>query len=349
MEKGGRVAVIGAHPVRAAVPWAALLASVACGPPREVMRMSSAGATRPAVAAEVEALDPSAPHAWLYRVSGGDAAAPSYLLGTMHLGVTFRDAVPEPLDSTLFEARAVVMEVDLREAERFFASAPASPRPRREWLDRTLPDETWARLVTELGGRAPPEILRQLPPGALTLYLEQVRMAEVEAIEDGRTPVPGATSSTRLDRSIFQWAVSAGTPIVALETTEEALAAFASLEAVDATEALRAVLDDPEAARADARRLRDAYLSLDEARVLSVLAEMPDDARHAMLDVRNHAWMANLVPQIRSGDAFVAVGCGHLVGAGSVRELLEAEGYVVERVLGDGGLEPSGRADIRIH
>ena len=289
-----------------------------------------------------------APRAWLYRVTGGGAPSPSYLLGTMHIGITFRAAVPSPLDSTLIDARTVVMEIDMREATRFFQEAPRTRTPRRQWLDRALPAETFARLSAELARMAPPEMIRQIPAGALANYLLQVRMAEVEAVEDGRTPIAGATSSARLDRSIFNWAIASGVPFVALETTEEGLAAFAGGEPAAAVEALRAMVDDAEGARAQARRLRDAYRSLDEAQLLAVLAEMPEDQHQRVFHVRNAAWMRNLLPALEGGGAFVAVGAGHLVGEGSVIELLRAQGYQVERVLGDGGLTPSERTGVLI-
>lgn len=329
---------------------ACVLLVTSCGGAREPLRLSSAGSVRLEEAEPERATtaEDTAPHAWLFRVSGGDSAAPSYLLGTMHIGITFRNAVPSPLDSALFDARSVAMEVDMREAERFFREAPpARPRVRRARLDRAMSHDAWEHLTTELS-RVPVEILRQLDPGFLTLYLSQVRMAEVEAREEGRTPVPGAVSSTRLDRSIFDWTIAAGVHFVALETPEEAMAAFAGLESTGAIEALERMVLDPEEARLDARRLRDAYLSLDPTNLLPILEEMPVEARTAMLDVRNQAWMQNLLPLIQAGRAFVAVGCAHLLGHGSVIELLEAQGYTVERVLGDGGLLPSERSSILV-
>lgn len=254
-----------------------LACGIACGPPRPTLRLASAGSVRieePPPSDAVVMPEDHAPHAWLYRITGGDSAAPSYLLGTMHIGVTFRHAVPTPLDSSLFDARSVVMEVDLREALRYFREAPPR-RTRRPRLDRLMSRESWQHLVAELEHIAPVEILRSLDPGFLALYLQQVRMAEVEAREEGRAPIPGAVSSTRLDRSIFDWAIAAGLPLVPLETPEEAMAAFDGLDAGDAIEALELMVDDPEEARLEARRLRDAYLSLDESNLLALLSEMP--------------------------------------------------------------------------
>ena len=60
--------------------------------------------------------------------------------------------------------------------------------------------------------------------------------------------------------------------------------------------------------------------------------------RHATFTVRNRAWLERLLPELRRGGAFVAVGLAHLVGEGSLLALLRAEGLVIERVTGDGGL-----------
>jgi len=336
--------------VRALMLLVVLVAAGGCGGARAPLRLSSAGAVRPrgevapARAAAVE--EDFTPRAWLFEVRGPTGTRPSYLLGTMHIGVTFRAAVPTPLDSALFDARVVAMEIDIREATRFFREAPRSTLPRRSWLDRALPRETWQRLVTELSRVAPPEIVRQIHPGALTNYLSQVRMAEVEALEDGRAPIPGAISSTRLDRSVFDWTIRTGIPFVALETPEEAMSALASMNRGDAVQALVQMVDEADEARLEARHLRDAYRSLSEERVLEVLSTMSPEDHAILFDQRNLAWMAHLLPEIAQGHAFVAVGLGHLLGPGSVVELLRAEGYTVERVLGDGGMHPTERTDV---
>jgi len=284
-----------------------------------------------------------ATRAWLYRVSGGDSAAPSYVLGTLHVGVSFRRALPRPLDRALYDARTVVMEIDLHEAQRYLRSPHPSARGPSLRLDRALPRESWMRLTTELAFVARPEELAQVPAGMLAIYLRQVRMAEVEAADDGWPRLPGTASPTHLDRWVFDWAMQWCVPFVALETPQETVAALSTVERASPVEAIRSMVDDPEHARMEARRMREAYLSLDEARIDAVLSGMSEEERHATFMLRNRAWMERLVPEIREGSAFVAVGLAHLVGEGSLVELLRAEGYTVERVLGDGGLStPEG-------
>jgi len=289
---------------------------------------------------------PSAPRAWLFRVHGG--ASPSFLFGTMHVGVAFPRALPPPLDSSLYAARTLVMELDIRDAARFLRGAPRVRRSRSAWIDRTLPRATWSRLCAELSYVAGPEEIAPLPAGALAAYLRQVRMAEIESVEDGWDRIPGTASPTHLDRWIYDWAEAWRMPIVALETPEEAVAALSSVPGPAALATLRSIVDDPETAREEARRLRHAYLSLDEAEVLEVLSAMGPEEREATFHRRNEAWLTRLVPQLREGNAFVAVGLAHLVGEGSLVELLVREGFTVERVLGDGGIAPTERAADRV-
>lgn len=302
--------------------------------------------TPPAESAVAEAPEVDArPRAWLYRVRRAETA-PSYVLGTMHVGVAFPRALPPPLDSTLYAARTLVMEIDLREAARFFRTAPRVRRARSRWIDRTLPRATWSRLTAELSAVASPEEIARMPPGLMAIYMRHVRMAEVEAADDGWERIPGTASPTHLDRWIFDWAVSWEMPVVALETPEEAVAALSTYVHGNALDTLRAVIDDADGARAEARRLREAYLSLDEAQVLAVLSDMSVEERHATFIVRNRAWLRNLLPVLDAGGAFIAVGLAHLLGEESLLALLRERGYEVERVLGDGGIAPTeGAAD----
>lgn len=296
--------------------------------------------------APVGPVAPAAPRAWLYRVEGGGPT--SYLFGTMHVGVAFPRALPPPLDSALYGARELVMEIDIRAATRFLREGPRVRRSRSDWIDRALPRETWSRLCSELSWVAAPEQIAPLPAGALAAYLRQVRMAEIEATEDGWDRIPGTASPTHLDRWIYDWADAWRMPIVALETPAEAVEALSAVPRPSALATLRHIVDDAESAREEARRLRHAYLSLDEAEVLDVLSAMSPEEREATFHRRNEAWLARLLPELREGSAFVAVGLAHLVGERSLAALLEREGFTVERVLGDGGLVPTEGAEDRV-
>jgi uncharacterized protein YbaP (TraB family) len=312
------------------------LALAACGP-RTTFHTTSAGTIEhPDVdAGPAPVVETQLPvHAWLWRISGGDAASPSYVLGTMHVGIRLADALPHPFDEHLHEARALVMEVDMNAArEAMTAAAQTTTRRRGPTLDRALGRESWPRLTAELEGIADPEVLRRMPPGQVLLYLEQVRLAEVEAAEEGREPIRGMPSSARLDLTIYDWAVAQGMPIVALETPEQAMHVLDAAPEAETLASLHEMIDDPTQARERVAGVRGSYLSFDEeALQRRILDEMTPAEHDALFVQRNRAWDAALVAQIQQGNAFVAVGVGHLLGEGSVLEALRAHGYTVERL-----------------
>jgi uncharacterized protein YbaP (TraB family) len=105
------------------------------------------------------------------------------------------------------------------------------------------------------------------------------------------------------------------------------------------------MIDDPERARAEARTLRAAYLSLDEARIGGALEVMSEAEREATFSLRNRLWIERLTPVLEEGGAFVAVGLGHLVGDTSLVSMLRERGYRIERVSGDGGFAPREASD----
>lgn len=285
------------------------------------------------------------PRAWLWRVGGCGAASPSYLLGTMHLGVRFSDALPSPLDEALYGARAIAFEIDLREPDVVpDADAPVDVAP----LDERLPPATWALLRAELDGIVPEGVLRSWSPGRVASYLHDVRMAEAEAEAEGREPVRGVATSARLDQSIFTWAVSMLRPIVALETLRERHEAMDGVYPAGADiTALFDLVEDPAGSRRAADRARRAYVDLDVVAVEAhLLGSFSPAEREGVLVRRNRIWLPRLLAEVRAGSAFVVVGLAHLLGEGSVLGLLLGEGCSVERVVGDGGFVADERPPV---
>jgi len=124
--------------------------------------------------------------------------------------------------------------------------------------------------------------------------------------------------------------------VVALETPEQAMAALAAVSSGSALDALRALVDEADAARTASRALRAAYLGVDEAQIVALVAESSPDFREILLLGRNRAWMERLVPELEEGSAFVAVGLAHLLGDDSVLAMLAERGFTVRRIGGAG-------------
>ena len=127
----------------------------------------------------------------------------------------------------------------------------------------------------------------------------------------------------------------AGKAIGALETRGGQFAAFARLP--EASQRLL-LLHAAGAARDPAsgyRRLLAAWAAGDEGALAATIAPLRGDPAiiAALVTERNARWASAIVRRMaRPGRVFVAVGAGHLVGAGSVVAMLRARGWRVERV-----------------
>ncbi len=106
---------------------------------------SPAPAAEPAPA-EAPAAAPGRPWLWEVRPAGG--GEPSFLLGTIHLGVPLTDALPGGHGERLARARVVIVEMDtVSGAEDML---PLMTLPAGASLRRMIPAPTWERLRREV-------------------------------------------------------------------------------------------------------------------------------------------------------------------------------------------------------
>jgi len=188
--------------------------------------------------------------------------------------------------------------------------------------------EERAAAFAEVAGRygAPMQNFEPLRPWLAMLSLSQAAYAQA-----GFDPTSG------VEPVVLAAAAEEGDAIAYLETAErqiEALASLdeeemlgnfdASMEQFDNLE--QQLLDSVEAWRVGDIDGLDALL-LEEART------MAPGAFEAIFTKRNAEWVVDIKELMAGeGDYFIAVGAGHLVGEASVVEMLEDEGFAVERV-----------------
>ncbi len=127
----------------------------------------------------------------------------------------------------------------------------------------------------------------------------------------------------------------AGKALGALETRDGQLRLFDRLPGtVQRVLLVQAAIDAQDAARGYAQLFK-AWAAGDEAALAATVAPLRRNPAigKALLTDRNARWASVIVRRMaRPGRVFVAVGAGHLVGPGSVVELLRKRGLKVERV-----------------
>jgi uncharacterized protein YbaP (TraB family) len=268
------------------------------------------------------------PEHTLWRVQTNGEGGVAYLLGSLHL--MRRDdtyPLPEVMQSAFASADVVAFELDLdaaREGAARMVERGLPGAPGRTVAD-ALPDSTEQLLHTQLDslGLSITPFLRMEPwLAGMVLPAAVLRESEYSA-EAG------------LDRHFFEKAKAVGKERVALETLDEQIDVFDYLPIETQSRMLHAALRDVGRTRAQLRALTAAWAAGDTAALAGMtnldLHRHPALRRRLLTD-RNRRWVPQIERLLQRADTSLVVGTGHLVGEGSVVDLLRKKGYAVEQL-----------------
>jgi uncharacterized protein len=278
----------------------------------------------------------TAPALWKIDGPQGDV----YLFGSIHIlpkGLNWRR--PE-LEAALQQAQRLVFEINLDDAMN-----PASTMgivsqlgllPPDKSLKKMLAPEYRAKLdevVTSLG--LPPAGVDRMRPWLAAITLTSLSLIK-QTSKDGKPVDPGAMTNelAGVDMQLWKWGAAAGKERAALETAEDQIRIFAELPEGQQIQLLLSTLKDISKPQATIDGLLDAWRRGDVAALDRGLhGEMTDfPALHkAVFHDRHVKWLPQIERMMADGKTHVViVGAGHLVGKGSVVEMLRAKGIKVE-------------------
>lgn len=261
--------------------------------------------------------------AFLYRIEGGER--PSYLLGTIHLGVSFYESLLEDELREIASSRVIYTELsgdlDLASiAAYFFLSededlAPLIGPERFELLAKRTPD---------LGT----EYLSRLKPWAALVF------AGVDEYQRYVRSI-GGDPAVSMDAELQAFARGQAIPNHGLETPEEQLGAFDAISVKEVIALIDELLEKQTFEEAD--ELLRAYRSGEQAALIEAL-DMDGSRERApayyeqLLRVRNHRWLETLKPELKEGGLMIGVGAAHLFYEDGLIKLFEGAGYRVVKV-----------------
>jgi uncharacterized protein YbaP (TraB family) len=286
----------------------------------------SAATTASGSGSGTTAVEPAAPPAaalakpFFYEVTTKDGKT-SWMLGTLHQGIDAEKQLPKVVWEKLDQARTFISEADVYDQAAMFKMLL---RTDGTTLEQELGPEYWAKFEAAVG-----EIQAVGMKGMKT----GISTALLQAKELPRT--------SPMDAVIHGKAVDGKKEIVFLESASSQMVIIDKW--LDAR-MLKWMLDNPRKVADASKDLYTAYATGDDAGMVAMfgdseswvesgrteaeLAQFLDE----ILFKRNAAWIPKLEEKLAAGNAFVAVGAGHLVGPKSVNDLLAAKGYTVKRV-----------------
>ena len=249
-----------------------------------------------------------------------------YLLGSMHLFKKESYPLPGEIQKAYADAAKLVFETDMEKMgdpamQAVFLSMATYPQGKN--LFQELPEETRDMLrakLTEAG--IPPENFSRFKPWFCALTL-----AMVELVRLGFDPHYG------IDMHYFQKARSDKKEILFFESFEKHLELLAGMDQGEQASFLSQTLKDLEIIKGMASRLLSSWEEGDVDGLAAILLESfrehPDIMERLLLQ-RNRNWLEKVDDLMEQPDnVLIVVGVGHLIGEGSLIELLREKGLQV--------------------
>jgi uncharacterized protein YbaP (TraB family) len=273
-------------------------------------------ATRPPDAAAA-APDDRPVRAFFYKVEKDGKV--NHILGTMHMGIDSK-RLPRAVSEALDGARAFAMEANAMDPT-LIANLK---RDDGKTLEEELGPEYWKKLEGVLGAD-------------MAKGINGMKASTAAALLEIR----GLPMTQPMDLALLMQAKSAGAKIIYLE---EARMQQELLDRWLDARMVKVMLDQIAEGNQKTQQMLDAYVAGDDATVEKLTNDRSgwektgrpdadyDQMMKELLADRNASWIAPLEEMFEDGKAFAAVGAAHLIGKGSVIELLQAKGYEITRI-----------------
>lgn len=248
-----------------------------------------------------------------------------YLLGSVHF-LKESEQLPQALDDAYKASEVLLMEIDMDDLDPLEAQQVTMELgllPEGQSLQQQLGQESYAKLVTRAQDVGiDPSLLNRFQPWFAAMTLVQMQLMKM-----GLAPTSG------VEQRFTTRAVADKKPIHGLETLREQLGMLAGLPQKQQREFLLYSIEDADRMAQEIDDLLSAWRRGDSKALAKLLAEgfdeYPDLYRPLTTD-RNRRWLGQVEALLDDReDYLVVVGTLHLVGKGSLIELLEKQGHRV--------------------
>ncbi|MBP3757839.1 MAG: TraB/GumN family protein [Prevotella sp.] len=278
----------------------------------------------------------------LYKISGKDLKAPSYIVGTYHLAeVAFVDSIPG-IRQALADCQQVYGELDMSSManpENIMKMQQAMMLPEGKTLDKLLSADEMSRLNAYMNSllgmdMTNPMVAQQmgrLTPQALSTQFSLLTYMKKHAGFDPQNPFDGYFQKVAQEQ---------GKGIGGLETLDlQIKVLFHSMSLERQKQLLMCLVDNQEFMDKLADDVIRAFYSqnlegLKEAmdRKMGNACDNTPEEDAALIGNRNADWLTKMPAIMAAHPTFFAVGAGHLPGEKGVLNLLRQAGYTVEGV-----------------
>ena len=254
----------------------------------------------------------------LWKISGKDLTAPSYVYGTMHVLCVDSFAFADKVMNALAKTEVLELEINYSDPEeiKFMQESMSSAEKLTESLDSNQLIIVSNFVKEHIGCDL--KLVDNLSLSSLLLL--------------AKSTVDGCYSPVSVENELTRIALEAKHKISGLESVREQLNI---LEESTSTE--KSIEKMRHFENNDANFLKSQGLYLEEhitecAAMYVNTEDMTVQEIEQVVNKRNRNWMNKIPNQIQQEPTFIAVGTAHLVGEQGLITLLRIEGYTVEPV-----------------
>ena len=266
----------------------------------------------------------------LYKVSGNNAKAPSYIFATNKIvGIEFLDSVPQLLHC-FSQCTVVLTEFAIQDYEALATLRVAALLPDSIRLDRYYPAEEYKQIDEAMQltvGMGLDKLCRMKPSYLTALYRDEL-LHKWLGYDDQRSMT-----------AFFQaFASDKGIPVQAIDDLGETMYMLFDREPFHwQCKELLQIIDYPEREVNQERSLADMYRM---GRLTDIAYQIlsPDNqstqsySDYQIYAARNKEWVKRLRPYLLDGKAFITLDAVYLGGEKGLLEQLRAAGYRVKSV-----------------
>lgn len=252
-----------------------------------------------------------------------------FIAGSVHLLREKDMPIPPVFDKVYAMADEIVFEIDMAamtDPTIAMKMLALGALPAGESLSDHFSEETMKSLRGYLSERnMPTGMFDRLSPGMVYLTL-----SSLEATRNGARPELG------LETQFFRKSKEDEKPSRGLETPEYQMSRFNELEVGEIEKLIKDSLDDLDHAGEQLDKIINAWKSGDSAMVAELMLDQMDEGstvREVLLTQRNENWVPAIEDSLAGENTVLfLVGAAHLVGDGSVIDLLEKKGHAVTQL-----------------
>ena len=266
----------------------------------------------------------------VWSVSDGDNTV--YLAGSVHLLREEDYPISPVYDQAYADSESIVMEVDMAEMmspQGMMQMQQLGMFGPDDQLSNHLSEELIKRIEAYLEkdqmGKMMVLALPRMKPGMVLLSI-----SSVEAMRMNARPDLG------LEMVYYQKAAKDGKEVTGLETLEYQMTRFEGISDEEMEKMLSSTMDEAENMADTLGKLIASWHRGEETEIDEIInEEFEDDSkfRQLLLTERNANWVPEVEKAIKgSENVMFLVGAAHLVGKGSVVDLLRKKGYEVKKV-----------------